>query len=124
MKIKINFFTISAIVIVVIVLAIVLFIKFRPTPNDTYCINSITQEKVIFIFSPECHFCQSMEPFMEKRNDTYWLNVQSKKCTQILENLNLNIQYIPTFVCTKNISIFISGARSEQDINSWIEENC
>jgi hypothetical protein len=61
---------------------------------------------------------------MEKRNDVYWLNVYDDKCQELIKKLNLNIQFVPTFICAKNTSVTIVGAMSESAINEWIDKNC
>lgn len=125
MKIKLNIFVI--LVIVLIALTTVGFFMTKNDSNNTpdeYCNKSISQEKVIFIYSPGCHACNVMRPFMEKRDDIYWLNLASGKCVEILKELNLYTETIPTFICTKNQNIFTVGGRTEEAINNWIEKNC
>ena len=123
MKIKINFWMLIILIFVAFALVFLVFF-FTLRGSDTYCNTIIENEKVIFAFSNSCPHCRAIEPIMEKRNDTYWLNVGSAKCQKVAEDLGLYITNIPTFICTKNTSAFTVGEQSEESFNSWIEENC
>lgn len=123
MKITIN----VAIPIILIFLVIVLFyfvIGRFVTGSDNYCNETIGKEKVIFAYSDGCPHCRAMEPIMQNRTDVYWLNLGSSKCISIAQDLKISVASIPTFICTKNVSISTVGQRSAEEINSWIDQNC
>ena len=108
---------------IVILIATIGWFLSKPTTTN-YCIAPLEREKVIFAYYDGCPACAAMKPIMKKRNDVYWLNILDSKCKNMIVELNLNIQAVPTFICTTNRSIQIIGARSEDEINSWIERNC